>query len=491
MDIRLAVHHNSFIPRILLALTASLSVNLASDAIAQFEMQKVVIFNTLSERVFDSMCDHLELDEPRLIIAKAHFLAYKQVIDSFDKSTRRAMIDAGDEEYRRLIVELDPYRFIYFNRLSSWEEYEEARRLSEERKNDPRWADVKRLKSQIVNAQGQGQRDAWRKFHSLFDSISADCELDDDQLAKGLRFVFRMLFEPPPGPDTPKPSFDFMDTVDVLVLIDDANEEDGEITRLLKAKSDRVRLPTMAQSLAQIKLDYEIELHAHLERNAPRKYRRRKPDEPISIDSTDPGWAKLEKKLAQPWIRRYRISNTAVNRITMLLREGLGEDEVGIWIRRFHTALAPNLMAERWPEHDMLKWIESRDDVTDDQLELARALQAEYRDRLKHLIDTALRQGIVVKRDLVFPVGDAPIVLRYARSQLDIHKLSRSTIRRLHVALTPEQQSALVALLNENNLPPPANLLRLGPRIDSVSLDALDDGQIYKTPIFVRSSEDR
>jgi len=464
------------------ALSACLIVQ--RTAHAQGPLGEYVLSRTIPQSTFDAVCDHWQLDEAKRVIARAHFLAYRTTVDDINASTRQAMLDAGHEEYVRLYAELDPARIASAQRFPIHpDEMAELERLTEERRFDPRWVEVKRIRSEVIARLSDGERDAWREFETLFRSFGADCELDEDRLASGYRLTFRLLFEPNSGPRAMPSSMDFMSNVDVLALIDEASADEGEIARLLLAPRDRLRLPTVEESIATVRLDYEIELHAYLQVWVPKSVRPRR-DAPISIGSTDPEWPRLERSLVQPWLRRHQISETAVLRIAMLLRERLPEADVEHWMRRYHEVLAPNLMAERWPERDMVAWIESRADATPDQINAARALQSEYQIQLTSITATAIRRGIALKRVQVFPVGISPAALGYARALLDTHLLSRATIRNLHSILLPEQQQALTAIFSGGNPPDHQALALLGPRIDSGSLNALDDGDRYLEPVI-------
>ena len=445
----------------------------SAQTASQFHPGEQVLDFVVSMDIFLSMCEHQMLNETQTGIALTHYLDYRNTIEQINAYTRQAMIRAGFDERQRLWAELDPAHHSLDGLPQDWDEQRRREEITEEHRDDLRWSIVSELTHGIKLAWKRGVVDASAEFDILLRKIGEDCDLSTEHIDAGRRFVFRAMRARPNRPATP---YGFDTPPDMLKMIDEALEEGEELhaLRLVDLNQPQAHEEDVLDAIARIRLDYEIQLQSYYERSIRQSRTVRPKSAPMSVSSTDPEWDQVEKKFTYSWTRRYRVSESTFEQIAALLRDRSDEALTRAWTLRYYEALAPNLLEKRWPEQLMLQWLQARDDSTPEQLELTLALREEHTQKLAYLIDVTIRRGIAVKKKQVFPVGDTPVQLKYAESLLDIHQLSRRTIRRFFYILLPGQQSALRRLFPGRMHIHDAAQRMLGPHIDSRSVEALD-----------------
>lgn len=425
----------------------------------------------------DEMCDLLELDAPERAIAHEAYKDVRQALAELDKTIEARMERAGRSAAMALKAELEPAAHAD-PRTTPRAEMARLREIELSNVDDPRWDELDELTQRYKKPYYAGRQQAYAVLMTSLDSLRERLGIEPEDFAPALRLMRRRLLEPAGARSDLQ---DFDRRVDLLALIDAASDPAGEIGAMMQLDAGRDGCANFGERVDQFRLDYEIALDDHLQQVLWDTLRARSTSargQTATVDEFD--WKPLKDVFLTPWSRRQRVVAQTAEAIENSLLECGDTSLAQRWKDRYYAALCPELAKERWV-HGMPDWLARRDDARPEQLTATAALHEAYIRRFRQLLDRAVAAGLRVRSKQVFAAGASPEQLDYARTLLQMHDLSRSTIRQFRLLLDETQASALDAVVHRRGK---AIATLLGPPIDGGTLSALKKVEEYSQPVF-------
>lgn len=406
----------------------------------------------VDRQFFEEICQFLLLSEEEQEMIEPSFEEYLAKAAEVDAASYQRVLDAGWRE----ILEL------------------------EEREEED-WDRAQELYRSYMKENVLGKRAGDALLDEWLSALASSLELDSAQMGTVRRLIRRVYYFRQFGGNR---HHDFSHPINLLDLVQRASRPGGELAGLVgsattekprddiheRGAKDAEHSPPQ-EAIQEILHDYELRLDDYLARHFAKKRRVPPPSKKVAITSDDPEWKLHENRVARSWSERHDLFASAADQISEVLGQTSGLEIKDRWQDRVNRELCPELTAERWPDA-MVKWLEMRNDHTEAQLDAARLLLAEYQMQRNKLVRAASDLGIRCMRRYGRVRGTESAVLRYAKKQLEVYRLSVRTIRRLVSHLEPPQ---IAALRNEIKRRIPYSL---GPPIATsalVELEALDE----------------
>ena len=433
------------------------------------------------QAIFDEMCDLLRLDQDQSDRAELLYRGYVDAVAALDARTYDRMLNAGYDEVLALRAELEPFSHIDARTLSNTE-LERLRAETQRNRDDPRWDRVEQLTRRYTKEYDTGRRRAYTLLEEWLAVFQDGLDLSASDFAPAARLMLRRLLEP----ETRRSSTPYLrSSVDVLAMIDEAKALEGELA-VLAARREAIpeggSCDDVERRVDDIALEYELVLDWHLRQVVlDRLWRTASPARSVSAPVDDFDWKPLANVFLTPWSRRQRIGERAAQAVHAMLLECGGRALGDRWHDRYQALLCPEVAKERWP-HGMVEWLSEQPDHDREQLAAVEPLLEVYAARFRELRDQAVRAAIRVRQQQVFPAGTSAEQLEFARGLLQIHEVSRTTIRQLNGLLTPSQSMALSDVVHRDR--GEARVELLGPRIDGASLEALKVRARFTRPVL-------
>jgi len=401
----------------------------------------------IDRSTFDRITDRF-LDLRDVPFAEALFAEYREAIIAIDHQTQQDVQRAGFDEMLALMRELSPARDMERMRSATPEERQQLVAEMIANMDDPRWEHVQELRHGVEACIDRNGRRADARLAQLAGEIAQYCPHPERAHIEIMRFARRVLLDPRRDAD----SLDFVPSVDILRLTDDACASGGELHAVIAESSQSVseeqsvaedRVPSPAIRLSQIIEQYENELDQHLIGRLRERRRTRASSEPSQQVLADGASDRRTKRRARAWAERFAVSQRAGVAIAALAEECAGEAAAEAWWERFHTALCPELMRPRWL-HRMVDWIEARSDHTAAQCEAAAEMERTYLVRWNDLRRRAITSGITQMKRRAYLHAPGPEERRHRDDVAALHALGRDTLLCFIQMLTPEQRAVLL-----------------------------------------------
>lgn len=387
----------------------------------------------------------------------------------------REMIEPSFEEYLAKAAEVDAAA--YQRALDAgWREILEIEEQADGIEDED-WDRAQQLYRSYKREFVLGRRIGDALLEEWLIGLASSLELEADQIGTVQRLIRRVYFFRQYSGNR---YHDFSHPINLLDLAQKASKPGGELAKLGGSKSTEklrndTREPaaldaeesTAKGALQEILLNYELRLDDYLAEHFAKKRRVPSASKKAAISSDDPKWKLHEKRVAHDWSERHEFFASAADQIAELLGKTIDPGLKDKWQDRVNRELCPELTAQRWPDV-MVSWLEMRSDHTDAQLDEAHLLQAEYQVKHKELVRAAVDLGIRCMKRYGRVRGTESAVLRYAKKQLALYRLSVRTIRRLESRLEPPQIAALRDKI-KNSIP-----YSLGPPIATSALTKLE-----------------
>lgn len=417
---------------------------------------------------------HLDFEVLDLVVDRQLFGEICQLLVLGEKE--REMVEPSFEEYLAKAAEVDAASY---QRVldAGWREI-----LELEEREEEDWDRAQELYRSYKKESVLGKRAGDALLEEWLTALASSLELDSGQMGTVRRLIRRVHYFRQFGGNR---HHDFSHPINLLDLVQRASRPGGELAGPVgsattekprdddihdRGAKDAEHSPPQ-EAIQEILQHYELRLDDYLAPHFAKKRRVPPPSKKVVITSDDPEWKLHEKRVARSWSERHDLFASAADQISEVLGQTSGLEMKERWQDRVDRELCPELTAERWPDA-MVKWLEMRNDHTEAQLDAARLLLAEYQVKRNNLVRAARDLGIRCMRRYGRVRGTESAVLRYAKKQLEVYRLSVRTIRRLESHLEPPQ---IAALRNEIKRRIPYSL---GPPIATsalVELEALDE----------------
>lgn len=424
----------------------------------------------VDQDIFDSICDVLKLSESQRQVAENRFDLYAKVIQEIEAETHKARLDAGLEELDRW----DEHHLKMQNPTAKHRISDSG--LDQQYSED----DIQRLqflqfecnKIRLAGRiKAEEQMDAW-----LYD-LALTFNFDADTQARVRRLIWRRLFTVDVRHQ--RRLQDGNVSVDLLSLVKLASQPDGELYLLIDTESTGSGEPSGDEQLHSILEDYELELDRVIRTLHRAKYRDKpNPDQKLVYDVTDPEFPDLRKQKAIRFAQRYDVIASTSTQIGTLLEMEIGSAARISWEDRVNRALYPLLYKDRWVDR-IVDWLAGRSDATNDQLDHVKLVFQDYVEKRRHNRQRTLAAAVRLAKHhyLPDPLAIHSMDLAWGRSALDLHRLSKRTIRYMTAVLTPEQRESLRDQVLGKISP-----VKYGPLIPDSVLKEIDSEGEYQTP---------
>jgi len=128
----------------------------------------------------------------------------------------------------------------------------------------------------------------------------------------------------------------------------------------------------------------------------------------------------------------------AASEITSVLLSVDESERAARWESRYRSSFCPDLFAERWPDRTTA-WLESRDDINEEQVVAAETLYADYQHRRETLRRTACDRSVAALMKHYSAIGIEPLQLRFQESCFQLRQLIVDYSRLIESLLNEEQ----------------------------------------------------
>ncbi len=431
----------------------------------------------VNQDIFNSIGDLLNLSESQLQDAQVRFDIYSYAVQTIDAETHKARLDAGLDE------------------LNRWDEQHlkmqdpAAKQQISDDGLDQQYSEEDMQRHQILKFECNkirlaGRKKADEQMDALLSNLALVLELDTDTQDRVRRFIWRRLF-----------SIDIRNqrrlqdgrvSIDLLPLVELASQPDGELYKLLNNHPADASKPTGDEQLRSILDDYELELDQVIHTLHRAKYRRKPSvDQKLIYEASDPEFPDLRKQIALRFARRYDVIASTSTRIANLLEMEIGSTARAAWEDRVNRTLYPLLYKDRRVDR-IVDWLAKRPDATSDQLEHVKLVYEDYvKTRRQRRVKTLAAAVRLSKHHFrPDPLAVHSMDLAWGRRALDLHLLSKRTIRSMISVFNPEQIESLRDQVLGAMSPG-----KYGPLIQEHILKEIDSRMEYKTPPSLRYSK--
>lgn len=439
---------------------------LAGNIQSQPQENFVVLDLVADDRAITALMRELNVaGEAAQAMLKAHDI-YLLRVKKLDADLDRRLEDAGRQRLDALTRELDPTNNLDKVSAPAGNALGDLSRERDALRDDPRWDEAKKLQHRLASIRVEGCREADQILREFFAGV-ADAngwtQAESDSAAAVIRRCNSVRNNVGDS--------DYFIHFDLIALMD---EQIDEIT--VDDNLAATQRTALNKSLREIRQNVVSQLDAACTEYLSRSRSTPPPDAPISFSPATPEGARIVQQWRDDWNRKYQIYSDGRDAVASVLEGHLGASAKHAWCDRFNSILCPQLTSSRWPDR-MIDWLRSHGG-SEEQIVYVQGLYDRYAHQRRVLILEAIDSGVRARLQRFVKTSEEvkPLELAYAHQLLEIHRLSRSSVKEFYAVLTPEQQTVL-KLEEFGNFDP----AQMGPAIRRSALKVMNVSDLYSS----------